>query len=387
MQMLTDKRLLNNAIRVISRTIWFVTILIFCQPVLAADNEPSLKQKIAQMLMLGFKGAQLNPQDPIIQDIAQGLGGVILFAQNPQVKGTNNIASPKQLKQLTKSLQTYARKADHNHDYPLFIAVDYEGGSTNPLKPQLGFPDTYSAAEIAFLNEKQAANAATQMATTLQQLGLNIDFAPVVDVKVNPNNPVIAHFNRSFSADPSKVTFYAKLYQQAFHQAGILCSYKHFPGHGSSSSDSHQNFVDITNTWKNYELAPYQQLLTDRNACDFVMVGHLINRHLDTSGLPATLSEKMISEVLRQQLHFTGLVITDDLQMKAISNRYTLKETVRLAINAGADILLFANQASTTRQDAQSLINMIYAEVQNGKISEQRINEAYSRIHKLKLSM
>lgn len=391
MQNLTEKSLMQSFFQIIFRISFFIAALIFCQPALATDYETSLKQKIGQMLMLGFKGTQLSPKDAIIQDIfAQNLGGMVLFSKNPHGKGAYNIANPKQVKELTRSLQAYARRAatqHHNHLYPLLIAVDYEGGSANPLKPKLGFPDTFSAAEIAYIKDEEAANAATQMAATLKRLGLNLDFAPVVDINVNPRNPVISHFNRSFSADPKKVIFYARLYEQAFHQAKILCTFKHFPGHGSSTSDSHHNFVDISHTWKNYELAPYQQLLADPNACDFVMIGHLINRRLDNSGLPATLSNTMISGLLRQQLQFSGIVITDDLQMKAISNRFTREETVRLAINAGADILLFANQIITTPQDAQSLVDMIYADVQNGTISENRINEAYSRIHTLKLRM
>ena len=384
---LAGKSLLSNFFR----TITVIAVLVFCQPLLGTPVEPSLKQKIGQMLMLGFQGKNLGPHDAIVQDIlAQRIGGVVLFAENPQPNENHNISNPKQVKQLTKSLQTYARQAaaqQHNQLDPLFIAVDYEGGSANPLKPQFGFPDTFSAAEIAFLSERDAANAAERMATTLKRLGLNLDFAPVVDVNVNPNNPVISHFNRSFSTDPGKVTFYAKQYEQAFHRAGILCAYKHFPGHGSSTSDSHKNFVDITKTWKKYELTPYQQLLSDSNACDFVMVGHLINHHLDASGLPATLSNKMITGLLRQQLHFSGIVITDDLQMKAIADHFTMAQSLRLAINAGADILLFANQFPAPRQDAYKLIDMIYADVQNGKIPEARINEAYSRILKLKLRM
>ncbi len=368
-------------------------MLVCCSVSIAAGSEPTLKQKIGQMLMLGFPGEELNANDPIVHDIlAQRIGGVILFTQNQKQKKASqkgNVRSPAQLKELTAELQDYTRQAAKNQGnqlYPLLIGIDYEGGKVNRLKPEMGFPQTVTAVQIASGSDAQAAARAQQMAKTLKAAGVNLDFAPVVDVNVNPRNPIIAKYDRSYSADPQRVAKYAGIFSQAMAAQGILCSYKHFPGHGSSTTDSHKGFVDITKTWKQYELTPYQKLLNTPNGCELVMVGHLINRQLDSADYPATLSKMIITGLLRNQLHFSGVVITDDLQMAAISQHYDVPTTVRLAINAGADILMFGNQL-TKPQDAQALVDMIYNEVQKGNISQQRIDEAYQHVMQLKLRL
>ncbi|MFT3741603.1 MAG: glycoside hydrolase family 3 N-terminal domain-containing protein [Gammaproteobacteria bacterium] len=354
----------------------------------STNTQPDLKYKIGQMLMLGFKATALQPNDSITQDIlAQRVGGVILFAKQFLTKDINNIENPAQLQQLTQSLQGYAKQAaiqNHNQLYPLLIGIDYEGGLVNQLKENMGFPKTVPVADVAKGSLANADQIASQMAQTLKRAGINLDFAPVLDVNVNPNNPIIAKYKRSFSDDPQQVARYARVYDQAFHRAGILCAYKHFPGHGSSTGDSHKELVDISKTWKSYELDPYRILFNQPDSCEFVMVGHLINRQLDPSGMPGTLSYAMMTQVLRQQLHFSGVIITDDLQMNAIHKQYTLEQTVRAAINGGADILLFGNQLVPTPQTAQQLIDIIYQDVQDGKISEARIDEAYQHIMQIK---
>ncbi|MGL5742908.1 MAG: glycoside hydrolase family 3 N-terminal domain-containing protein, partial [Legionella sp.] len=192
---------------------------------------------------------------------------------------------------------------------------------------------------------------------------------------------------RSFSSDPLQVTRYASIFTRHFLNEKIECAYKHFPGHGSSTKDSHLGFVDVTDTWQPYELEPFQNLVHLNASCHVVMTAHIVNRQLDASGLPATLSHKILTDLLRKQLHLKGVIITDDMQMKAISDNYGLDHALVLAINAGADMLIFGNNLSTESQDPVQVIDIIEAKVQSGEISRQRIDEAYKHIVALKKSL
>lgn len=341
------------------------------------------------MLMIGFKGTELHSDDAIVRAIlAQQIGGVILFDYDfPTKTYDHNIKDPQQLKNLTAELQAYTQKAaikNKNNLTPLFIGIDYEGGRVNRLKEKYGFPKTLSAVDISLLSKDQAKDYARQMAITLKNEGINLNFAPVVDVNINPDNPVIGKLGRSFSSDPKKVIEYAALFSKAYADQGVLCAYKHFPGHGSSTGDTHAGFVDVTQTWKESELQPYQQLLQQSVSCPAVMTAHIVHTGLDKNGYPASLSKAITQKLLRDQIDANVLVVTDDLQMKAITDHYGVNEAVRLAVNAGADILVFGNQLQSTWQDPKEIIDIIYQDVMTHQISEQRINDAYQRIMKLK---
>lgn len=349
----------------------------------------ALKQKIGQMLLIGFKGAALTPNDDIVEAIlAQEIGGVILFDYNFTNKTyQHNILNPVQVQQLTSQLQDYTRQAaekNHMPFLPLLIGIDYEGGKVNRLKESYGFPETLSPHDVAQLSEVGIKEQAEKMSKTLQQAGINLNFAPALDVDINPDCPVIGKLGRSFSKDPKRVMHCAKLFADQFRTHGIIPVYKHFPGHGSAIGDTHLGFVDVTETWKPEELVPYQAMLQSN---DVVMTAHVVHYGLDKAGYPASLSYEMTQNLLRQQLKFTGLVITDDMQMKAVADNYGLEEAVCLAINAGADILVFGNQLAPTPQTAAELIDIILKNVESGKISESRINEAYERIVNLKSTL
>jgi len=356
---------------------------------MTAAQEVSLKQKIGQMLIIGFKGMELKPDDAVTRAIlAQQIGGVILFDWDYQTKTYHhNIQSPKQLSSLTQQLQAYANQAANTHKNnltPLFISIDYEGGVVNRLKEHYGFPKTISAEEIGKGSKEQAYHYAQQMAETLKNNGINMNFAPLVDVNLNPTNPIIGGKQRSFSSDPKDVTNYAAIFSKAYDDQGILCAYKHFPGHGSSTGDTHAGFVDVTATWKEEELIPYDQLLRQPTHCPIIMTAHVVNYKLDEKGYPASISKAITTGLLREKLNFDGVVVTDDMQMKAIADHYGLKEAIKLAINAGVDILIFGNQLSLTWQDPQEIIDIIYQSVMDNEISERRIDEAYQRVMKLK---
>ncbi len=348
----------------------------------SANSEQQLKEKIGQMLIIGFKGMEIKPDDAITKAIqAKQIGGVVLFDYDfPTKTFEHNIKSPEQLKNLTTQLQSYAST-------PLFIGIDYEGGKVNRLKESYGFPATISAAEFGKLSDADALKTADQMAQTLKDAGVNLDFAPVVDVNVNPESPAIGKLGRSFSSDANEVSKYARIFSQAFKAKNILCSYKHFPGHGSATGDTHEGFVDVTQTWKEYELDPYKSLISDSDNCGMLMTAHVKHYGLDSKGYPATLSKPILTELLRDKLHFKGVIITDDMQMKAISDVYGLQEAIRLTINAGSDILMFANQLAAAPQDPAQIVEIIYQDVKSGQISEARIDEAYQRIMELKKNL
>jgi beta-N-acetylhexosaminidase len=353
---------------------------------MAQASDVSLKEKIGQMLMLGFRGDELQQDNAIVKAILnRQIGGVILFDYDFVSKTFNhNIKNPIQLAKLTQQLQDYNKQATHGA-YPLLIGVDYEGGQVNRLKENYGFPKTLSPAALAKLSLQDAAKYANKMAETLAQAGINLNFAPVVDVNINPDSPVIGKIERSFSSDPNVVAAYAAVFAKAYYEHGILCSYKHFPGHGSATTDTHEGFADVTKTWQVSELEPYKSLFLNPYSCTLVMTAHVVNYHLDSKGYPASLSKAMTQDLLREKLNFQGVVITDDLQMKAISDNYGLPEAVRLAVNAGADILVFGNQLTMgVMQSPEELIELIYNDVQTGAIAESRIDAAYQHVMKLK---
>lgn len=370
-----------------------VLALFFSTSCLAGTaSEVSLRDKIGQMLLIGFNGKKINAQSAIVKTIEENnIGGVILFDYNYHT-GTfdKNIESPEQVKKLNHELQDFAGQGNlkhHRPQLPLLISVDYEGGQVNRLGEQYGFPPTLSAAEVSKRGSKEAESAADSMAQTLKTMEFNLDFAPELDVNINPDNPVIGKKERSFSSDPKQVIYYASIYTRHFLNQKIQCAYKHFPGHGSSSKDSHLGFVDVTDTWQAYELEPFEHLLNSSESCGIIMTAHIVNRQLDPSGLPATLSHKILTDLLRNQLHFQGVIITDDMQMKAISDNYGLEQALVLAINAGADMLMFGNNLSVPAQDPVQVINIIEAKVKSGEISSERINTAYQHIVALKKSL
>ena len=287
----------------------------------------SLRDKIGQMLIIGFDGAEVDINSPIVKTIQKNnIGGVILFDYNLKTNHFDkNIESPAQVRQLTYDLQDANQMAQikyHRDILPLFISVDYEGGERGTrLKPMKGFPETVNAATVGQMTHEQASIVAETMALTLQQVGLNLNFSPVMDVNINPDSPIIGKLGRSFSSNPSDVAKFSSLYSQHHLDHKVQCAYKHFPGHGSATGDSHLGFVDVTETWQAQELEPYKQLLGSSQTCGMIMTAHIVNRQLDESGLPATLSRKIITELLRNKLNFNGVVITDDMQMKAISDQ------------------------------------------------------------------
>lgn len=340
---------------------------------------PDLETQIGQMIMVGFRGMHVDADNPILKDIRdRKIGGVILFEYDVPAKiAKRNISSPEQVWALIAQLQEAS-------SVPLFVAIDQEGGRVNRLKEKYGFPPTVSAQFLGTRNDLElTAEYARTTAKTLKRLGIHINFAPSVDVNANPENPVIGKLERSFSADPADVTRHAEVWVREHKGQGVLSALKHFPGHGSSKADSHLGFVDVTETWSEKELEPYRALIS-AGECEIVMSAHIFNSHLDPD-LPATLSARVLTGILRNQLGFQGLIVSDDLQMKAISAHYGLKTALAHGINAGLDLLVFGNNASEFEPDiAARAIGHIKELVDEGTVSRERISESFLRIRQLK---
>lgn len=342
---------------------------------------PSLEEKAGQLLMIGFRGYQLADTSHIHRDITRyNLGGVILFDFDvPTGRPVRNIESSDQVESLNNSLQELA-------DTPLLIAVDQEGGRVARLKPSREFPETVSAEFLGDLDIADTTRVyAKEQTKLLNDLGFNVNFAPVVDLNTNPNNPVIGAIQRSFGADPSLVTKHASIVIEEHQQRNILPVIKHFPGHGSAWNDSHVGMADVTNTWIETELQPYKSL-TEAGYHFGVMTAHVLNRALDEE-LPATLSHTVQTGLLRNSIGFNGLLFSDDMQMEAIRSFYGLEFAIEHALNAGVDVLVFGNNSVYQPDIVPNAINIILRLVENGSVSEQRITEAYSRVMETKRTL
>ena len=340
----------------------------------------SLDEKIGSMLMVGFMGTTAPKNSQICRDIRKyDLAGVILFDVNP-VKHSEpkNISTKWQLSQLTKQLQACSK------DGKLLISVDQEGGKVQRLKRKYGFYGKFpKASDVIKLSDAKVQQHYEKMGAELASVGINYNLAPDVDLAINKRNYVIYKLGRSFGSDPKQVVKYASIFMDAMHNNGVLTSLKHFPGHGSSLGDTHKGFVDVTKLWKPIELEPYR-LLAQSQTIDTVMVAHVFNKKLDAK-YPATLSKKIINGKLRGEFGFNGVVITDDLQMGAINKKFGLRNTLKLAINAGNDILLFGNQLSVRSMvKTKTLVNTIKSLLANDEVNLMDIEASNERLRVLK---
>ena len=356
-------------------TILLSSILAFLSVAQSSEDSTSLELMVGQMIMTGIGDESImSKKNSLIQEIKDGkVGGVIYFEKNV------NAESPKE--ELIKSIEMLQKAAD----VPLLVSIDEEGGRVNRLKPKYGFPKTAYAKYLGETNDLDSTrHYATNTASTLSALGFNVNFAPDVDVNINPDNPVIGKIGRSYSSDPNIVTVHASEVVRVHREYGVFTSLKHFPGHGSSQDDSHYGVADVTNYWQFSELMPYKNML-DSGMVDCVMTAHIVNKHLDPSGYPATLSPYIISNILRNVLGFDGVVFSDDMQMHAISRNFGFEESIKLAINAGVDVLVFANNVPGNERRTPSQIHGIIMEyIGKGEISEETIRESYVRIKNLK---
>lgn len=330
---------------------------------------------IGQMIMIGIGDFDLvNESESIFKEIKNGkVGGVVLYEKNILFE------SPKpELALLVETLQK-------NASIPLFISIDEEGGRVTRMKTRYGFPKNVSAQYLGDMNDLDSTRFyANQTASILSSFGINMNYAPVVDVNLNPRNPVIGRIERSFSSDYKEVIKQAYVVIDEHNKRGVIPVLKHFPGHGSSRSDTHLGLTDVTQTWQIEEMYPYSALI-DSGAVKAIMTAHIVNQSLDATKNPATLSKRIVTGMLRDFLGFEGVIISDDMQMGAINNEYGLREAIRLSIEAGVDMLMFANNVKDYNMVSASTVHAIIKDLLfEGIITRDRIYQSFKRIMKLK---
>jgi|TARA_B110000091_G_scaffold213993_1_gene265336 beta-N-acetylhexosaminidase len=344
-------------------------------------NSNKIKTMIGQMIIIGIRATNDLDVKRFFQN-HKGIyaGGIILYDQNVTTKpwSSHNIINPEQLKELNKSLQSYSKT-------PLFIGIDQEGGNVNRLSSSYGFPNFKSWGELGRINDlKITTEQSFLMAETLSKCGVNLNFAPVLDLMINKSS-FIASEDRCFSDNPEKLIKHAKIFIELHLKNNVISVCKHFPGQGSASGDSHEGLVDVTDTWKKSELTPYKSLIK-ADSIKAIMTSHLIHKKLDNN-LPATLSTKVLKDLLRSEMGFNGVIISDDPSMDAISKNYNLKETLLLMINAGVDIFCFGNNLHYDENLLKKVFNILLELYEEKQISENQIYTSYKRIMTLKKSI
>ncbi len=345
--------------------------------------EPSLTSRLGELLLVGFRGTEVEGNEDVRHFLCHlKVGGVILYERDAATSGPGNITSPEQLARLTRDLQALARECAGR---PLLIATDSEGGAVMRLSPRVGYSPTFSPQEMGGLGDLTLTELeARRIGRMLREAGINWNLAPVVDLAMNPLNPVIVRYGRAFAADPEKVIAHARAYLHGMRAAGILTTLKHFPGHGSSREDSHLGFVDVTETADlALELRPYRELIADR-LVDSVMTAHVFNRNLDPDH-PATLSRAIINGLLREELGFQDVVVSDDLLMGAIANHFGIERAAVLALSAGVDILLISDTPPRANPGpADRVLAALRGALAQGALPASRVEGALARIERLR---
>ena len=337
----------------------------------------SLEDKVAQMFVItpealtGYASVTAAGDTTKAAYESRPVGGLIYMA--------DNLLSTEQTTEMLTNMQNIAMERT---GLPVFLSVDEEGGTVARVAKNdaFGVTDVGNMSDIGATGDAQNAyNAGVTIGTYLKQLGFNVDYAPVADVLTNPDNTVIG--TRSFGSDASVVADMVTKELEGLSSQGVFGVVKHFPGHGGVSGDSHDGAVTMDKSLEELmqtEFVPFQKAV--ENGISFVMVGHISVPQVVGDNTPASLSQMMVSNVLREQLGYQGIVITDAMNMGAITGSYTADQAAVMAVNAGVDMILMP-------QDYETAYNGLLQAVQDGTITEDRINESVTRIVKVKLQM
>ncbi len=326
-------------------------------------NSMTLEEKIAQMLIIDFQGRSITENElNLLKEIKPG--GFILFGEN--------FTTYNATLDLIKSIKATS-------DIPMFISVDEEGGRVSRLNnisdiQMAKIPPMFNIGATA--DKELAYEIGKIIGQRLNVFGINMDFAPILDIYSNPNNTVIG--DRSFGTDATRVYAMASKVAKGLNEQNVISVYKHFPGHGDTTADSHYELPVVTKSLEelqNLELIPFQKAIND--GAEVIMVAHLAMPNITSDNTPSSLSKEIITDLLKNKMGYHNLVITDSLKMKAITDNYSEKDIYKLAINAGVDILLMP-------QNPENAIALIKEMVENGEIDVEKINTSVMKILRLK---
>jgi len=334
-------------------------------------NAAEVSKMAGQLLVPGFPGSTPDAKSTraLAAHIKAGRAGGALFLRH-------NVKSGSGAKATAASFIKASRLS--------LLAIDQEGGKVQRLGKKHGFTPIPTARWMANNKSVDEARAIYAVAgRELRAAGFNLNMAPSVDIH-DPKNPVIGKYDRGFSTDVERISAYATAFIQGFGSAGVACSLKHFPGHGSSRSDSHDGFVDISKTWSSDELVPFQKLAS---VAPLIMSGHLFHPEFSNGKSPVTFSQKALTNKLRRGLGYNGVILTDDLDMGAIRKSFQLREAIILAIAAGNDLLLLSNSLTYDEDLPANATRWITEAVKQGRISTAQLSASFNRVMRLKNSV
>lgn len=327
----------------------------------------NLKSKLGQMFFIGLGGHTLTSEekDFIIEN---DIGGLILFSRN--------VKDPEQIFKLTSDIQSLAKHTESK--LPFVISIDMEGGRVHRLKAP--FTIWPAMKHLGVSNSPQLAfDVGKALASELAAVGINLDYTPCLDVLLNPENEIIG--DRSFGSDPDHVAKMASGLIRGFKKAGVMTCVKHFPGHGYTSIDSHEDLPVDDRTWDKLfetEASAYKKVF--KSKVEFLMTGHLFFNNIDPE-YPVTLSKTFLKKYLRQDLGYKNLIMTDDLDMKALSKNNSAAELTYMAYEAGADLFLFCNEPKSHIEAVEAMQDRM------GQLDPDRIDESFQRILDMKDQM
>jgi beta-N-acetylhexosaminidase len=340
-------------------------------PWFPARLNSELSSNVAELVMMGFDGSTLKSPSAqsLAKHTAEGRVGSIFFVKN-------NIGTRGDVEALIRLFKKDAPAS-------LRLAIDHEGGIVQRLLEIHGFTPLPPPRDIvSSATPAQARVIYENAGTELVNLGFNINLAPVVDLD-DPNNPAIGHYKRAFNADPKKVAEYARAFIEGFKSSGIVCALKHFPGHGHSLTDSHNDLPDITTTWSETELEPYR-LLIESDHASLIMGGHLRLGLIEPSDIPTTLSKAVTTGLLRERLGFAGVIMTDDIDMVAISRKLDRQSAFIQALLAGNDLLMIRNVKNPDPEFPLKVLSLMQLSLDSGLLTVEQIHASAERVRRMK---
>lgn len=330
-----------------------------------------LANDVAELLLMGFFGSSPRSFSArlLARQVRRGQVGSVFFVQH-------NVGKPARLAALLALFNGVKT--------PPLLAIDHEGGWVQRLKARHGVSLLPGAQDLRNrLSPAEAQHIYARAAAELRRTGFNLTLGPVLDVH-DPRNPAIGQFGRAYDSDPERIAEYGQAFVAGSLQAGLACAAKHFPGHGRAFSDSHFEPANASLTWSEAELIPFERLVAAPAPPPMVMVGHLRVDPLDPSGLPATLSEPIITGLLRDRLGYRGVVMTDDIDMGAISSILPRKEAFIAALAAGNDLVMIKNLFGYDPRVPERAVAWVREGIARGQLSEAGIKASAARVRALR---